>query len=304
MKFDQPQTLASISELIGAKPVGPADFAITGLNEIHMVEAGDMVFVDHPKYYDKALNSAATTILINKEVDCPEGKALIVSEDPFLDFLKLIELFRPFERAEKMHSNTAQVGEGTVIQPGVFIGNNVTIGKNCLIHSGVRLYDHTVIGDNVIIHANAVLGSDAFYYQKRDRVYHQFTSCGRVVIKDKVHIGSGCTLDRGVTGDTTIGKGSKLDNLVHIGHDCTIGENCLFASQVGIAGCTVIEDRVILWGQVGVASDVVIGADAVVLAKSGVSKSLKGGKTYFGAPADETGQKYRELATLRRLARK
>ncbi|MCB0480760.1 MAG: UDP-3-O-(3-hydroxymyristoyl)glucosamine N-acyltransferase [Flavobacteriales bacterium] len=303
MKFTSPQTLASIGALIGAKTIGPDDFPVLGLNEIHVVEPGDIVFVDHPKYYDKALQSAATIILINKEVDCPNGKALLVSEDPFNDFLKLIKYFRPFEKANGEIAPSAKIGEGSIIQPGAFIGNHVTIGRNCLIHSNVSIYDHAIIGDNVVIHANTVLGADAFYYQKRQGEYKQFTSCGRVVIHDNVHIGANCTIDKGVTGDTTIGKGSKLDNLVQVGHDTVVGENCLFASQVGIAGCVVIKNNVVLWGQVGVASNITIFDNVVVYAKSGVGKDLEGNKSYFGSPCEESRSKYREINTLKRLAK-
>lgn len=302
MKFPTPQTLSSISNLIGATPVGDPNFPVLGLNEIHVVEAGDIVFVDHPKYYDKALNSAATIILINKKVECPEGKVLLVSDDPFNDTLKLIEHFSPFKKALNLISDSAAIGEGTIIQPGAFVGNNVTIGKNCLIHSSVSIYDNAEIGDNVVIHANTVLGADAFYYQKREGNFKQFTSCGRVVIENNVHIGANCTIDKGVTGDTTIGAGTKLDNLIHIGHDTVIGKNCLFASQVGIAGCVVIKDNVTLWGQVGVASDLTIHDGVTVFAQSGVGKDLEAGKSYFGSPCEESRTKYREMHTLKKLA--
>lgn len=266
-----------------------------------MVESGDIVFVDHPKYYDKALQSAATIVLINKQVVCPEGKALLISDDPFRDFNKLSKHFRPFQMAENSSSDSANIGKNTVIQPNVFIGNNVTIGENCLIHPNVTIYDHCIIGNNVTIHAGTVLGSDAFYYKKRPEGFDQLLSCGRVVIEDDVHIGSACTIDRGVTGDTTIGAGSKIDNQVQIAHDTVIGKKCLIASQVGIAGCTVIEDEVTLWGQVGVISGITIGAKAVVLAQTGVSKSLEGGKVYFGYPVGEAREKYKEMATLKSL---
>ena len=302
MKFSTPQTLASIAQIIGARAVGNNDFPVLGLNEIHVVEPGDIVFVDHPKYYDKALNSAATIILINKEVDCPDGKALLISDDPFNDTLKLIEYFRPFESSDKIISSTAIIGLGTVIQPGSFVGNNVNIGKNCLIHSNVSIYDNAVIGDDVIIHANTVIGGDAFYYQKREGNFKQFTSCGRVILQNNVHIGANCTIDKGVTGDTTIGEGSKLDNLVHVGHDTVIGKNCLIASQVGIAGCVVIKDNVTLWGQVGVASDLTINEGVVVFAQSGVGKDLEAGKSYFGSPCEESRSKYREMYTLKKIA--
>ena len=281
--------------------MGDADFPVLGMNEIHVVEPGDIVFVDHPKYYTKALESAATIILINKEVDCPEGKALLISDDPFSDFNRLSNHFKPFRAASEKISRTASIGQDTIIQPNVFIGNHVRIGDNCLIHPNVTIYDHCVIGDHVIIHAGTVLGSDAFYFQKRPKGFDKLISCGRVVIEDHVEIGAACTIDKGVTGDTTIGMGTKIDNQVQIAHDTIIGKKCLIASQVGIAGCTIIEDEVTLWGQVGVISDITIGKGAVVYAQSGVGKDLEAGKTYFGSPAGEAREKYREMATLKSL---
>ena len=303
MKFKSVQTLQKIANLIDATFVGESDFKISGINEIHVVEAGDIVFVDHPKYYEKALNSKATTILINKEVDCPEGKSLLISDNPFRDFNKITKHFSPFISSKVSIADTAIVGEGTIIQPNVFIGNNVSIGKNCLIHPNVTIYDNAIIGDAVIIHANTVLGADAFYYKNRPEGFDQLLSVGRVVVKDNVHIGASCTIDKGVTGDTTIGKGTKIDNQVHVGHDTKIGKKCLIASQTGIAGCVIIEDEVTLWGQVGTNSGITIGKGAVILGQTGVTKSVPGGKTYFGTPISESRLKLKELAYLKRLLR-
>jgi len=303
MKFKIVQTLQKIATLIDAKFVGDQDFVISGINEIHVVESGDIVFVDHPKYYQKALESAATTILINKEVDCPEGKSLLISDDPFRDFNKIINHFNPFKNSKESIATTAIIGEGTVVQPNVFIGNNVKIGKSCLIHPNVTIYDNTVIGDNVVIHANTVLGADAFYYKNRPEGFDQLISGGRVILKDNVHIGASCTIDKGVTGDTTIGNGTKIDNQVHVGHDTKIGNKCLIASQTGIAGCVIIEDEVTLWGQVGTNSGITIGKGAVILGQTGVTKSILGGKTYFGTPISESREKLKELAYLKRLMR-
>jgi len=301
MKFSTPQTLQHIAELIGARFVGKADFPVLGINEIHVVEPGDVVFVDHPKYYDKALNSRATVILINKEVACPQGKALLISDDPFRDFNKLTAHFRPFRRSDQSISSSARIGKDTVIQPNAFIGNDVVIGDNCVIHANVAIYDNTVIGDNVIIHSGSVLGADAFYYQKRTDKFDKLLSGGRVIIEDDVEIGALCTIDKGVSGDTRIRKGSKLDNQVQVGHDTVIGERCLIASQTGIAGCVIIEDEVTLWGQVGVTSAATIGEKAVILAQTGVAKSLPGGKTYFGSPAEEAREKLKQLANVKRI---
>ena len=301
MKFFRSHTLDEIASLIDCDFIGDPNFEVLGMNEIHVVTPGDIVFVDHPKYYDKALASKATVILINKKVECPEGKALLISDDPFRDFNTLILHFKPFQASHNLISDSAKIGTGTIIQPNCFVGNNVVIGKNSIIHANVSIFDDTIIGDNVIIQSGTVLGGNAFYYKKRPEGYDQLHSSGRVVIKNDVHIGASCTIDRGVTGDTTIGAGSKLDNLIQVGHDTTIGEKCLIASQSGIAGCCVIEDEVTIWGQVGTTSGITIGAKAVVLGQTGVTKSIEGGKTYFGTPIEEARVKLKELAMIRKL---
>ncbi|WP_165731133.1 UDP-3-O-(3-hydroxymyristoyl)glucosamine N-acyltransferase [Polaribacter sp. 20A6] len=301
MKFQKPQTLQQIATLIDTTFIGDENFEILGINEIHVVEKGDIVFVDHPKYYDKALNSAATTILINKKVDCPVGKALLISEDPFRDFNKITKHFNPFIAAKVSIAETAIIGENTVIQPNVFIGNNVSIGKNCVIHPNVTIYDNSVIGNNVTIHANTVLGADAFYYKNRPEGFDKLISGGRVVLEDYVDLGASCTIDKGVTGDTTIGKGTKIDNQVHVGHDTKIGKKCLIASQTGIAGCVIIEDEVTIWGQVGTNSGITIGKGAIILGQTGVTKSVAGGKSYFGTPVSESREKLKEMAEIKRF---
>ena len=301
MKFPKPHTLKQVATIIDCNYVGADNFPVLGMNEIHVVEHGDIVFVDHPKYYDKALESNATVVLINKEVACPEGKALLISDDPFRDFNKLTTHFKPFQSSNVSIAANAKIGKDTIIQPNCFIGNNVVIGDNCLIHSNVSIYDDTIIGNNVIIHANTVLGSSAFYYKNRPEGFDQLISGGRVVIEDDVDLGASCTIDRGVTGDTTIKKGTKIDNLVQIGHDTVIGKKCLIASQVGIAGCTIIEDEVTIWGQVGVTSGVTVGKKAVLSAKSGVSKSLEGERHYFGVPAEDFRTKYKEIASIKKI---
>ena len=301
MKFPSPHTLKQIAKLIDCEFIGDDAFKVLGMNEIHVVEPGDIVFVDHPKYYDKALNSAATIILINKEVECPDGKALLISDDPFRDFNKLTDYFKPFKLASSSISDSAIIGANSIVQPNSFIGHNVTIGENCIIHSNVGIYDDAVIGNNVTIHAGTVLGANAFYYKKRPSGYDRLKSCGRVVIEDHVDIGANCTIDRGVTGDTTIKEGSKLDNQIQIGHDTVVGKKCLIASQVGIAGCVVIEDEVTIWGQVGCTSGVTIGAKAVIHAQTGISKSLEGNKTYWGTPAQDARSEMKEMAYIKRI---
>lgn len=301
MKFKKTLSLKQIASLLQVEYVGNPNFEISGINEIHVVEKGDIVFVDHPKYYDKALNSAATTILINKNIECPVGKSLLISEDPFRDFNKITTYFNPFIASKESISSSAIIGENTIIQPNVFIGNNVKIGKNCTIHPNVTIYDNSVIGNNVTIHANTVLGADAFYYKNRSEGFDKLISGGRVVLEDEVDLGASCTIDKGVTGDTKIGKGTKIDNQVHVGHDTVIGKKCLIASQTGIAGCVIIEDEVTIWGQVGTNSGITIGKGAIILGQTGVTKSVAGGKSYFGTPISESREKLKEMAEIKRF---
>ena len=299
MKFSTPQTIEGIARILNCDYIGNAEFPVFGMNEIHVVASGDIVFVDHPKYYEKALTSKATIILINKKVDCPDGKSLLISDDPFRDFNILTNYFNPFIAATSTISKSAIIGKNTVLQPNVFVGNNVKIGNNCLIHSNVCIYDNAVIGNNVTIHSGTILGADAFYYKNRPDKFDKLLSGGNVVIEDYVDIGALCTIDKGVTASTIIKEGTKIDNQVHIGHDTVIGKRCLIASQVGISGCVIIEDFVTIWGQAGITSGVTIGEKAIVSAQSGVSKSLEGHKSYFGTPAGDFRKKYKELASIR-----
>lgn len=301
MKLKQPVTLKAIAELIEAEIIGDENALVLGINEIHKVETGDLTFVDVEKYFNKSFKSAATFIIVNKKVDAPEGKSLLFHEDPFSAYNFLTQHFQPFEYISTPHSTSAQIGEGTIIEPNVMIGNHVKIGKNCHIRSNVVLHAYTEIGDNVIIHSGTVVGTDAFYYKGRTDKYEKWHSCGRVLIHDDVEIGALCTIDKGVSGDTIIGKGTKIDNHCHIGHGVVIGKKCLLAAQVGIAGKTILEDGVILFGQVGVSKSLTVGANAVISAQSGVSKSLPGGKAYFGSPAVPIRTHHREKAALRGL---
>lgn len=300
MTFKSPQTLKTIAELIGAKYVGDENFKIFGTNEIHRVKKGEIVFVNHPKYYDKALHSEATIILIDKEVACPEGKALLVSDDPFRDFNKINDHFTGIQTFETTGNNLS-VGENCKIHPSVIIGNDVKIGDNCMIFPNVVIGDRTVIGNNCIIQAGTVLGGDAFYYNKNAEGYRKMLSVGNVILEDDVEIGVNCCIDRGVTDSTIIKKGSKLDNLIQIGHDTVLGERTLVASGAMIAGCCIIEDDVQVWGQVGMASGKRVGKGAVLLGKTGVNRDLEGGKTYFGSLAEEFREYLKKEVKLKNL---
>lgn len=304
MRFDRIYRLSELAQKFDFKYVGNDNHEIWGINEIHRVVTGDIVFVDHPKYYDKALHSAATTIIINKEVDCPAGKALILSDTPFDLFNQITMFFMPPTKQKTLVGTNTTIAESAYIYPNAYIGSNVQIGKNVIIHAGAVIHDNTQIDEDAIIGPNAVIGHYAFYYKLKPTGREQLYSCGGVWIQKNVEIGACTTIDKGVTDLTIIGEGTKIDNHVHIGHDTIIGKNCVLAAQVGIAGCVTIEDDCILWGQVGSAADVTIGKGSVILAQSGVSKDLKGGQTYFGSPCGEAREKFKEIASLHLLAKR
>jgi UDP-3-O-[3-hydroxymyristoyl] glucosamine N-acyltransferase len=304
MQFLKPVSIEWIAQFINAELIGNKDGMATGINEIHKVETGDLVFVDHPKYYETCINSAASFIIINKVADVPAGKALLVIDNPFEAYCKIVHHFYSFQPSLVATSSTAQIGANTHIYPGAYIGNHVKVGDNCIIHPNVTILDHCIIGNNVVIQAGTTIGSDAFYYngkKNRDIWYQKMPSCGRVVIEDFVEIGANCTIDRGVSHDTVIGAGTKFDNLIHIGHDTVIGKNCLFAAQVVVAGCVEIGNGVTLWGQVAVNKTLRIGDNAVVLGKGGVVSSIAGNMTYWGTPAQDAQLAKRELIWIKRI---
>ena len=317
MKFPRTYTLKEVADIFTLEYAGDPEHPVTGINEIHRVETGDITFVDVEKYFKKALGSAATTVIINQKITPPEGKGLLFSEDPFTTYNNITTYFQPsntlnttvdhkWDDSVLVGNNVnfgynVKLGKNVQIGHNVSIGSDVTIGDNTMIFPNVTIYDHTEIGANVRIHAGTVIGGDAFYYKARPERRDQMISVGKVIIEDHAHIGANCTIDRGVSAITMIGAHTKIDNLVQVGHDTLIGKHCVIASQVGIAGCVTVEDRVTLWGQVGLASDMKVGEGAVLLAKTGAMSDLEGGKTYGGMIADDGRSFIKKEAALRKL---
>ena len=304
MKFTTPITIHQLLQIIkqDVEIQGNRNNLISGINEIHSVENGDLSFVDHDKYYDKLLKSDASVILIDKNMEAPEEKTLLICKDPLLAYLDVVHYYVKFNpQSQNIHPN-AKIGEGTIIQPNVFIGENVIIGKDCIIHSNVSIYSDTIIGDRVTIHSNSTISGDACYFQKREEEWIKIDSCGQTVIEDDVEVGCNCCIDKGVSGVTFIGEGTKFDNLVQIGHDTHIGKRCLIGAQVGIAGCTFIDDDCSIWAKSGINKDLYIAKKTVVLAFSGVDKSVnQSGMTLFGVPADDARKKWKEMAYIKML---
>jgi UDP-3-O-[3-hydroxymyristoyl] glucosamine N-acyltransferase len=304
MKFLSKLTVNQIIEIIKSKVIlkGDPNNLISGINEIHSVEPGDISFVDQQKYYDRVLNSNAVAIIINKDVDLPEGKTLLISDDPLRCYLDIVHHFVRFTPQHTAIHPDAKIGEGTVIQPNVFVGENVSIGKNCIIHSNVSIYENTEIGDNVIIHSNTTISGDACYFQRRETGLVKITSCGSVKIEDDVEIGSNCCIDRGVSGVTFIGKGTKFDNQIQIGHDTHIGAHCFLGAQSGVSGCTFVDDHCTIWSKSGVNKGLYIAKNTTLLAVSALDRSItEEGITLFGIPAEDARKKWKEMAYIRNL---
>ena len=304
MRLSSPISISDLRDIIQVDfaVIGNPDNVIRGINEIHSVEEGDLSFVDNEKYYDRMLRSKATVILIDKEAECPAGKTLLVTQDPLQAYLKAVRHYISFHPQTEMIHPSAKIGEGTIIQPGTFVGENVVIGKNCLIHSNVSIYANSVIGDNVIVQSGCVIGADACYFQRRPDGWLKLDSCGRTVIGNDVELGCLVCIDRGVSGDTTIGDGCKFDNFVQIGHDTIVGTRCLFGAQSAIAGCTVLGDECVIWAKSVVNKDLHIASRTIIYALSAVDKSVtEEGQTLFGMPAIEANKKWREMVYHRQL---
>ena len=300
MQLPVPTTAAALADRLGARLVGDGSLRVTGLNEIHHVGPGDLCFVDHPRYYAPTLASAASVILIDQEQPCPAGKALLVHPHPFACYNRLVWGARPQVPWDAPEAGYT-AGEGTRIAPGVIIGRGVTIGRDCHLEPNCVIGDGCVLGDRVTVSSGCVIGGEAFYFKRTEEGLIPWRSGGSVRLEDDVFLGPCCTIARGVSSTTVIGRGSKLDAQVQIGHDCRVGAHVLMAAQVGVAGNCVIGDWSILQGQAGVAQNVTLGERTVVMAQSGVGRDLEPGKSWFGSPVQEARKAFRDLVRLRRL---
>ena len=304
MELATTTTAGALAKELGATLIGAAETEVRGLNEIHHVREGDLCFVDHPKYYASTLASAASVVLIDRVVACPEGKALLVHPEPFAAYNRLVWLARPRVQAKSAMSQSASVGAGTYLAPGVVLGEGVTIGEHCQLGPNCVIGDGCTLGDRVTVAAGAVIGEEGFYFKRAAEGLIPWRSGGSVRLEDDVFIGPCCTIARGVSSTTVIGRGSKLDAQVQIGHDCRIGAHVMMAAQVGVAGNCTIGDWSILQGQAGIAQNVTMGERTVIMAQSGVGRDLEGGKSWFGSPVQEARKAFRDLVMVRKLGEK
>jgi len=323
-----------IAEATGARLIGSGDVEISRVASLESATSTDLIFVENEKKLSDALACAAGAIIVGQlPASPPHGRVLLISEHPKLAFARAARLLREGTReaagvhpAAVIHATAkigagvriearvvvqegAECGEGTQISSGCAIGAGVTIGRDCEIYPNVTIYPGTRIGDRVIVHAGAVLGSDGFGYVRDGKTghYEKFPQVGRLIIEDDVEIGANATIDRGALDETRIRRGAKIDNLVHIGHNCQIGEDVVIAAQTGLSGSIVIENGAVLGGQVGIGEHARIGEGVMLGGQGGVlpNKILRGkGQAFWGTPAQPLKQYLKQLAAMARLAKK
>ena len=319
--------ISELAERTGARVEGTtADIEIIGAAGLDEAGAGQVTFLANPRYTPRVNTTRAAAVYLSEDAQTDREIAILRVKDPYLAYTRALRIFHPeaelepFVHPSAVIDPTARVakrvaigacvvigrnafiGDDVRIHPNVTVYDDVTIGRGSIIHSGVAIRERTVIGERVVIHNNSVIGCDGFGYAKdEDKHWLKIPQAGRVVIEDDVEIGAATTIDRASVGESRIGRGTKLDNLVQIGHSCTVGEDSLLCAQVGLAGSSHIGSRVILAGQAGVAGHLTIGDDVVLTAKSATSHDIPAGKIISGIPAFDNKDWLRSTAAFRRL---
>ena len=317
--------LKEIAERLGCRPTGDIELEISGVAGIEKAVAGELTFLSNPRYVRKLRDSRASAVIVAQEI--PDLQfSFLISENPYLDFARALELFyQPPKPTPGIHPTaviaaSAAIGEDASIGPYAVIGENVVIGRNAVIHSHVSIYEGVVIGDDftahsqanvrefceigdrVVLQNGAVIGSDGYgFAQKKDGTHYKIVQAGKVVIEDDVEVQAHSCIDRAAVGETRIRRGSKIDNLVQIGHAVDVGENALLCAQVGIAGSTTIGKNCIFAGQVGLINHVNIGDNVLITAQSGVPSDVESNQKISGYPAMDNRRWLRSTAVFNRL---
>ena len=324
-----PITLKELADFCDAQIVGgDCSTSIYSVADITSAQTGQVKQLTNSRYAQHIKNSTATACFIADgfAVDnIPENLALLVCADPEMSFIKATELLHPARTyspqiaAQAVLDNNVtlgddvyigpyavvgentRIGNGSALLAGAYLGKNVTVGENCRIYPYAVIYDDVVLGNNVIIHSGAIIGADGFGYKFRNNRHVKVPQVGNVVIDDNVEIGANTCIDRGALGSTVIGAGSKIDNLVQVGHNNKVGKNVIMCGLTGVSGSCNIEDYAILAGSSGIADHVTIGAGAVVMARSGVAGDVKPGAQVFGSPAKDKKTAYKEQIAISKL---
>ncbi|HZY68682.1 MAG TPA: UDP-3-O-(3-hydroxymyristoyl)glucosamine N-acyltransferase [Devosia sp.] len=321
----------SLSSLLAAielaAELGGIDPEIEGVEELHLAGPGHIALAAHPEYRAALRQTGAGVVIVSRDLadDVPAGSLRVLAPDPHLAFVALLEQLYPQNTrgtldvlldsgGEPYTERDVRMGPGVVLGPGVEIGRGTVIGPNTVIGAGVTIGRNATIGSNcsiecahlgngVVVHAGARIGSEGFGWLDHGRSNRKIPQLGRVIVQDRVEIGANSTVDRGALGDTVIGEGTKIDNLVQIGHNCRIGRNCLLAGMAGLAGTTVLEDSVMIGAAAITTGHLTIGAGSIVLARSVVTKDVKRGGRVGGYPAQDVRDWRRETATVRLMSK-
>ncbi|HWE94240.1 MAG TPA: UDP-3-O-(3-hydroxymyristoyl)glucosamine N-acyltransferase [Tepidisphaeraceae bacterium] len=300
-------TLKELAEAIGAELAGDPGVAITGVGTLEDAKPGQVTFLANPRYLKALESTGASAVIVAPSVKV-DRLPLLKAKDPYYAFALAVRHLHgdrkhPFTGIHPRATvdPTASVGEGTVVYPGAYIGPRVRVGRDCVLYANVVVYEDCMIGDRVIIHANTSIGPDGFGFATNDGLHHKIPQIGNVVIEDDVEIGSNCSIDRAALGSTVIGRGSKLNDLIAIGHNTKMGSHCLIVSQVGIAGSATIGHHVTLAGQVGVAGHIEVGDNVTVGAQAGVTNSVPEQSVLLGSPAMPIRQARRVAAVFVQL---
>ena len=322
-------TTKEIAEAIQGKLEGNAGVVISGIAGLDEAKESEISFFHNPKYLESLRKTRAAAIIIPEKTDAaalPTGKTVIRVSNPQFAYAGVLGLFdrNRVRKLTGIHPSAvidpeakidpsaaigagvvierlATIGAGSVIQANVYVGERTHVGKNCLVYPNVVFREDTEVGDRVIVHAGSVLGADGYGFSTVGGKHHKIPQIGRVVIEDDVEVGANVTVDRATTGETRIGAGTKIDNLVHIAHNVHIGKNCLIVAQVGISGSTRIGNNVTLAGQVGVVGHLTIGDGAIIAAQSGVMNNVQPGEVLFGSPARPHREAMKLLAIYGKL---
>jgi UDP-3-O-[3-hydroxymyristoyl] glucosamine N-acyltransferase len=326
------RTLWDLAENLGCRLLGDGGVTVKTVSSMQSAGAESLVFVDDAKHFNAALASGAAAVIAGEfAAKMPARKPLLIAAQPRLAFARAARLLRDPGGSRTIHPSASvpasatigrnvaigprailgenvHVGDETMIACGAVIGDSVSIGKHCRLDANVTIYSGTTLGNRVVVQAGAVLGSEGFGYVRDERTghYEQFPQIGRLVIEDDVEIGANSTVDRGALDETRIRRGTKIDNLVHVGHNVQIGEDVVIAAQTGLSGSAVVEDKVIIGGQVGIADHVRIEEGAILGAQSGIptKKVIRGkGVVFWGTPARPIREYLKELAFLSRAAK-
>lgn len=318
------KTLKELAELTGGIVEGDENITVTGVSAIEDTKEGTITLISHPRYLKELSKFRAAAAVVGTDMDKLDIPVIRVT-NPHLAFAIIVQIFhqpashlkgiREFTYIAKSAiigddvsiypfvyiGDNVKIGNGTVIYPFVYIGNDSTIGEGCIIHPSVTVLERTQIGNHVIIHAGAVIGADGFGFVKSSNSYFKFPQIGNVIIEDDVEIGANTCIDRASLGSTIIKSGTKIDNLVQIGHNVSIGENCIIVAQVGISGSTRIGKNVTLGGQVGVLDHIEIGDNVTVGAQSGITKNISANQTVSGLPPMPHNEWLKSQVSIRKL---